>query len=93
VLDDGDERDERVGDADDGSPVGRQVFRDDDGGGAAGRQMPGLLVVLDEGDVAGTGLGEGAGVADQCVALARQVALDQFRQLADGGSHSAPSLP
>src|SRR5207248_928007 len=92
AFDDGDESTEGVGNADDGEAIGRQVLGDDGSGGAASGQVAGLVIVLDEGDVAGVGLAEGTGLADRYVAVSVETTADQFRQLADGDSHVAPTF-
>src|SRR5262249_62267575 len=64
VADDGHEGRQGILDQDGGQAVGLEGSGDDGGGGGAAVQLRGVFVVLDEGDVAGSGLAEGAGAVD-----------------------------
>jgi hypothetical protein len=89
-ADDRDEGGQRVGDADDGQAVGLERVRDDGRGGAARGQAAGVAGVLDERDVPGLGLTEGAGAADRQVAIPHDGALHQFRELPQSDTHAQP---
>src|SRR5262249_15371649 len=91
LLDDPDERHQRVADTDHWPPVDRDRHRDDRGGRLA--RVPGgeVLVVLNEGDVAGLGLGEGAGVGNRQIAVPEEFSPDGLGEFPDGAAHGGPS--
>jgi hypothetical protein len=78
---------ERVADANDRSAVHRNRGRHDRGRGAAVVPLGEVFRVGDEGDVAGLGVGEGAGVRDGQVGVAEHFAPHALRQLTDGECH------
>jgi hypothetical protein len=55
-------------------------------------QVVGVLVALDEGDVARLRLTEGAGGVQDQVGVAARLPVDQFRQLPQGDSHAPTSF-
>jgi hypothetical protein len=92
VLEDRQERGERIADFDDGMAVGRVAWLHDDSRRRTSRKLLEVLVVFQKGDVPGASVGEGSGGIDLRPVVPHDLAAHQFSELPDGVSHDARSF-
>src|SRR5262249_32812279 len=92
VPDDGHEGHEGILDADQGRAGWPRAGRGHDARGAAAREPRGVLLVLQEGDVALGRLVEAARGVDDLLAVAEDLPLHQFGQLSHGNAHARTSF-